>query len=221
MAILDSRRWTIVGLLIALFGIPVIISGYYVLAPDPKASEWIVVRELVILALTAVLMWVVVSGERKPLSSIGLRFDGLGRSLAWGVGLAIAAFAGLVICLGIYGVLGIHYGEGAAISRALPVTLLTVVRAGISEELFYRGYAIERLQSLTGSRWIAGLVPLVMFAGFHYRQGVPGMVLALVIGAIFTAFYLWKRNLVAAIIAHFLVDFVPNVLVPLVSGGNS
>ena len=137
------------------------------------------------------------------------------------MGLAIVAFVGLVICLAVYGALGIHYGEGAAISRALPVTLLTVTRAGISEELFYRGFAIERLQALTGSPWIAGAVTLLMFASFHYRQGVPGMVLALVIGAIFTAFYLWKRNLVALIFAHFLVDFVPKVLIPLVSGGNS
>lgn len=30
--------------------------------------------------------------------------------------------------------------------------------------------------------------------------------------------YIWKRDLKANIIAHFIVDFVPNVLIPLLSG---
>jgi uncharacterized protein len=174
-----------------------------------------------ILALTAFLMWIVVSGERKPLSSIGLRGDAVGRSLAWGVALAIAAVGAILACLAVYGALGIHYGSGSALSHSLPVTFLTIVRAGIAEEVFYRGYAIERLQSLTGSKWIAAAVSLAAFVGFHYRQGAAGMGLILAIGVIFTGFYLWKRNLVALITAHFLVDFVPNVLVPLVSGGNN
>jgi len=35
---------------------------------------------------------------------------------------------------------------------------------------------------------------------------------ALALGAILSAFYLWRRDLVANIIGHFLVDFVANVL---------
>jgi len=71
------------------------------------------------------------------------------------------------------------------------------------------------LQSLTGSKWLAAGVTLVLFAGFHYRQGWPGVLLASAAGAVLTAFYLWKRDLVANIFGHFLVDFVPNVVLPL------
>jgi len=95
------------------------------------------------------------------------------------------------------------------------VTLLAVVRAGISEEVLYRGYALERLQSLTGSKWIAAATTLVLFAAFHYRQGLAGIFLALILGAVLTGFYLWKRNLTANMFGHFLVDFVPNVVLPL------
>jgi len=214
-----NSKWTVAGLAIALFGLPAIVTAQRLLAPDPGASGAIVVRELSILALTALLIWIVVKGERRPLSSIGLQNAGLGRSVAWGAGLAAAAFAVLIACLAAYSVLGIHYGDGPAISRALPVTLLTVVRAGISEEVFYRGFAIERLESLIGSKWIAAGVSLLMFAAFHYRQGLPGIWVAFLLGGVFTAFYLWKRNLVATIIAHFLVDFVPNVLLPLLGAG--
>jgi membrane protease YdiL (CAAX protease family) len=44
------------------------------------------------------------------------------------------------------------------------------------------------------------------------------MLIALVLGGILTGFYLWKRNLVANIFAHFLIDFIPNVLLPLFAG---
>jgi membrane protease YdiL (CAAX protease family) len=36
-------------------------------------------------------------------------------------------------------------------------------------------------------------------------------------GAVLTALYLWKRNLWVVIASHFLVDFIPNVVLPLLS----
>jgi membrane protease YdiL (CAAX protease family) len=71
---------------------------------------------------------------------------------------------------------------------------------------------------MTGSKWIAAWVTLVLFAAFHFRQGWPGVWIAFIIGAVFTAFYLWKRNLIANMFGHFLVDFVPNVVLPLIVG---
>ena len=212
MTITARTRWTYLGLVIALFGIPAITTLHRVLAPDSAATSGIVARELAILAITAFLLWIVTSKEKRPLSSIGLRADHIGRSLAWAVVLAAACLAAAVACLAIYGAMGVHYGEGQSISRALPVTMLTVVRAGISEEVLYRGYAIERLQSLTGSKWIAVAISLPLFAAFHFRQGLAGVVIALVLGAVLAAFYLWKRDLLANMVGHFLVDFIPNVL---------
>jgi membrane protease YdiL (CAAX protease family) len=49
---------------------------------------------------------------------------------------------------------------------------------------------------------------------------MAGVFLALVLGAILTGFYLWKRNLLAVIVAHFMVDFIPNILFPLLSGSD-
>jgi len=216
----SSRGWRTAALLIALFGIPAVVTANRLFAADPSSNGAIVVRELAILGLTAFLIWVVRTRERLPLSSIGIRSDILGRSLAWGFGLALVCFAVLAACLTAFAALGIHYGEGTAIAHALPVTLLAVIRAGISEEVLYRGYALERLQTLTGSKWIAAVITLVMFAAFHYRQGMPGVFLAFTIGAVLTGFYLWKRNLVAAMFAHFLVDFVPNVALPLLGNSN-
>jgi membrane protease YdiL (CAAX protease family) len=74
------------------------------------------------------------------------------------------------------------------------------------------------LQSLTVSKLLAGLVPLTIFALSHYRQGVGGIVATFVLGGILTLFYMKFRDLLANITAHFLGDFVLNVVLPLVSG---
>jgi membrane protease YdiL (CAAX protease family) len=217
----SSRGWTYTGLIVAMLGIPAIVTAARWLGPVPPSNAAIAARELAILALTGLLLWLVVAGEKRPLSSIGLRFGRPGRSLAWGIGFAIVALAVAVGCLAIYSALGIHYGEGQRIAPSLAATSLAVFRAGISEEVFYRGFALERLESLTGSKWIAAAVTLIAFAGFHYRQGLPGVVLAFVLGALLTGFYLWKRDLVASITGHFLVDFIPNVALPLIAGSNA
>jgi membrane protease YdiL (CAAX protease family) len=52
----------------------------------------------------------------------------------------------------------------------------------------------------------------------HYRQGVGGIVAVFVVGGILTVAYMKFRDLVANITAHFLGDFVLNVVLPLVSG---
>jgi len=82
----------------------------------------------------------------------------------------------------------------------------------VAEELFFRGYAIERLEALGLNRFWAAAIPLAVFSIGHWTGGWANVVIALVLGAVLAAFYLWRRDLVANIIGHFLVDFVGNVL---------
>jgi CAAX protease family protein len=181
----------------------------------------VVVREIGVFLIVGVLVWIVQQKEVQPLSSIGWHTDALLRSFLRGLGLAAII---LVVTVGLYFLLqraGVHLGEDHvnAFHPTLLVTTLIMLRAGVAEEIFYRGYAIERLQSLTGSKWVAGLVPLVLFAATHYRQGLGGIIAAFVLGGIFTAFYVKFRDLLANITAHFLADFFLNVILPLVTGG--
>jgi hypothetical protein len=57
----STRSWTYAGLAIALFGIPAVVIAQRALASDPSASSAVVMRELAILALTAFVLWIVVS----------------------------------------------------------------------------------------------------------------------------------------------------------------
>jgi uncharacterized protein len=214
-----NRSWTYVGLLIALFAIPAA-NLVFKLAGYTKAdSGAVVVREVAVLALVGLLLWIVRSGERLPLSSIGLKRQPIGPAILWSLAVLVAFFAAVFVCLLlILPALGLTYGQGGGPAVSMAVTLLVVIRAGVAEEIFYRGYAIERLEALTGSTAIAAIVPLILFAGFHFSQGIAGIIISFCVGAVATAIYLWKRNLVILITAHFLTDFIPNVVLPLIVG---
>jgi membrane protease YdiL (CAAX protease family) len=114
---------------------------------------------------------------------------------------------------------GYNGGETGKAFGKLPLWLVTliVIRAGAVEELCYRGYAIERLQSLGVPGWLAASIPLAIFGIGHWTGGWANIIIALALGAILAVFYLWRRDLAANMIGHFLVDFVGNVLPRLFS----
>jgi uncharacterized protein len=211
---------TFVGLAIALFALPVFTATYRAITGENHSNWQVLGREFAIFVLVGLLLWIVKRWEHLPLTSIGLRVNVLRTSLLRGLCLGVIALA---VTVGLYLLLravGIHLGEDrrGVFHPSLLIVTVSMLRAGVAEEIFYRGFAIERLQSLTGSKLLAGLVPLMIFAVSHYRQGVGGIVAAFVLGGILTAFYLKFRDLLANITAHFLGDFVLNVVLPLVGG---
>jgi uncharacterized protein len=212
---------TFVGLAIALFALPVFMATYRAITGENHSDWQVLGREFAIFLLVGLLLWIVKRWELLPLTSIGLRVDRLRTSLLRGLWFAVILLA---VTVGLYLLLrlvGVRLGEdrGSVFHPSLLVVTLSMLRAGVAEEIFYRGFAIERLQSLTGSKLFAGLVPLAIFAVSHYRQGVGGIVAVFVLGGILTALYMKFRDLLANITAHFLSDFVLNVVLPLVSGG--
>ena len=211
------REWTVIGLVVALLGIPLVMAVYTML-DVPRTAGSVLARELIVFAMAGILLWLIRSREGLGWNSVGLQRPAPANTALWvvltffGVGIAFALAMGVARLVGWQ--LG---GDDTPQQQALPlwVILVVVVRAGFVEELFYRGYAIERLESLTGSRVLALSVPLLLFALFHYKQGPAGIVVALFMGAVLTGVYVYKRNLWIPITAHFLVDFVPNYLLPL------
>jgi membrane protease YdiL (CAAX protease family) len=207
------------GLSIALLGAPAFVAIFRLLTGESHSNLQVTEREIGVFILAAMLLWIVRTQEKLPLSSIGVDVDRLARSLTRGCVLGIAL---LVVTVGLYLLLpkvGLHVGDSgrSSFQPSLWVVALVVFRAGVVEELFYRGFAIERLKSLSANTWVASLVPLVFFAAAHYRQGLGGVISAAILGGLLTVFYIKFRDLVANMAAHFLVDFVLNVGMPLVS----
>lgn len=168
-------------------------------------------REGLMFALAAVLIFFIKFVERRPLSSVGLRTSGWAKSLLWGV---VTGIVGLAVAGAMAHWLNYGHGAGATAMDKYPLWLVMVIviRAGIVEELFYRGYAIERLQSLGLGRRVAVAIPLVIFSAGHWTGGTANIAIAFVLGAMLTGLYLWRRDLSANMFAHFFVDLVGNVL---------
>ena len=84
--------------------------------------------------------------------------------------------------------------------------------AAFGEEIFFRGYLIDRIgKLLPKARWasfVAILIPALIFGIAHaYYQGIRGLVVTGMIGLALGALYLLnKRNLWPNILAHGAVD---------------
>ena len=202
--------FTWVGLFISLFGFIALRLAFrsFGVSNSITADLW---RELAIWILAALLILLIRRGERLPLSSIRLGVAPWRQSLKHGAALTglCGVTAWIVIMFTGYG-----HGPGSAAFDKEPIWFgtLAVIRAGIVEELFFRGYAIERLESIGCGRILSAGIPLIIFAATHWTGGIPNVIIAFVVGAVITLFYLWRRDLVANMIGHGLSDFLGLVL---------
>ncbi len=208
---------TWIGLALALLGIP-LLSRAVPRHLAPVAATMIV--EAMCCALTAAVLVILVRWERRPLRSIGLKPPGW-RTFLLGVAvffvLSAVYGAGTAVQRG-FGLAGSEVGLARLLVLPLWLRVLMVVRAGVVEEILYRGYPIERLTWLTGSGWAGALVPLIVFSLAHAPfWGAAYLIVVVPAAAVQTAVYLWKRDLGVNIVAHFLSDCVGIVIVPLLT----
>jgi len=96
--------------------------------------------------------------------------------------------------------------------------VLAVLTAGVVEEILFRGYAVTRLAQLTGSLLWAAIISGLVFAALHLPVWGAGPSLGFFIGGLATtAFFVWRRDLVAMIIAHVAIDTWALVVTPTFS----
>jgi len=202
------RTQALVGLVIALV-VPLIVVFFHVAS---LLGLGVVGKELLWWGLAGVLIVYVQSVERRPLASIGVR--ALTIRMFWS---AIAVAAVIVIADLVTASVMAKYAGSAPrnlMHLTLPWGLLVVLRAAVVEETLFRGYGIERLLELTGNRWIAGGVTLAAFAIAHFAGAREwfGVLVGLTGGLGLTLLYFWRRNLIAVMIVHAVIDAVPLLL---------
>ncbi|HEU0208614.1 MAG TPA: CPBP family intramembrane glutamic endopeptidase [Candidatus Udaeobacter sp.] len=202
--------FTFLGLAISLFGFIAVRFAFRAvgLSDSVATGVW---KESVVWSLAALLLLLVRFGERLPLNSIGIGVAPWRQSLRYGC--ILTGLCGVTAWI-VLSFTGYGHGPGSAEDNKIPIWFetLTVIRAGIVEELFFRGYAIERLQSLGCGRVLSAAIPLVVFAATHWTGGIENVILAFIGGIVLTLFYLWRRDLVANMIGHGLSDFLGLVL---------
>jgi len=161
-------------------------------------------------ALVVIVLLYVALIERRPFSSIGFRRPKWSDILA-GVGAAVVALGGiLVIYTVLFPALHLQMNKGAMnglLQTPLWFRILLVTRAAVGEELLFRGYAISRLEELSGSRMFAALLSWAIFTYAHLSYwGAAQLIIAGWGGLVLTILFLWRRNLWANMLAHWLTD---------------
>lgn len=91
-----------------------------------------------------------------------------------------------------------------------------VLTAAVTEEIRYRGYLIEHLNSFTHRIGLSTLLSYLLFEALHFRfWGIGGM-LQIGLGAIILyGLYLWRRNLLACMLMHALNNAVAFLVIPM------
>lgn len=197
----------LVGLLLTL-GVVNLPLGRWGERLIPRAP--LIAHEALWWVAVALLLLYVILVERRPLSSIGLQ-----KIRPWDIPIAIASGILMVVAIAfIYGVafrvLHLQMNTGAMnklLATPFWYRFMLVTRAAVTEEVLFRGYPIERLEELIGSRLAAGTISWTAFTIAHLSGwGWPQLLIAGSGGIILTVVYLWRRNLPANMVAHWIAD---------------
>lgn len=206
----QRTTFKITGLVISLL-LPLLLA--YLAATVWHIPSGSIAKELLMWLPFILLFLLVTYGEKTSFADLGFR-QPVGKSL----------LLALVILISIVGVMSVYSWLYFLLLKQHPpkddvtmqlrhtsiwIKLLIAIRAGVTEETFFRAYGITRLQEVTGRKWIALALPLILFAAGHYFSGGFAHVAnAFVIGAVLTIFFVRRRNLVANILAHVLLDSI-------------
>ncbi len=171
------------------------------------------------LLLLFIILWIYFV-EKRTITSIGWKKLTV-KTVFMGIGLGLVSFILFGISSAAVQAIGLELNQEMAeliASQSWPFLLLIVLRAAVVEEVLFRAYAYERINELTKSKFLAGLVPLIIFTLVHLSWGFGHLVFVLLVGGLFTIMYAAKRNLVLNIITHFTVDIIAMFVLPLMLG---
>jgi len=86
--------------------------------------------------------------------------------------------------------------------------LFSVFTAGITEEILFRGYVLERIFEWTDSKWLSSFISLFFFTTIHTTgwnlNHIVGVVIPL--GVVLIALYWWRRNVIMVMIVHIMIN---------------
>jgi CAAX protease family protein len=209
------------GLAVIWGGTALLVSPAARVLGDEEQIRTNCLAQLCLWGLFAVTLAIVVSWEREPLASLWLR-PLEWQSVLWGLLLACVS----VVVIGparewVRRAVGLA-GFAPALTRLMRLPLwfrvAAAITAGIVEETLFSGYTITRVGFLTGSLWVAGALSVAAFAAVHIPTWGAGPALSIMVGgAVNAAFFIWRQDLLALIVAHAGVDLWGFVIAPLYS----
>ena len=97
--------------------------------------------------------------------------------------------------------------------------LLALLVGGFYEEIIFHGFIFTRLEKIFKGKWatiIAFILTTIIFGLYHFQQGLKGILLTAVAGAVYHVLILkFNRNLWYGVFAHAFFDFIGLTLIYL------
>jgi membrane protease YdiL (CAAX protease family) len=216
-----------------------LVAGLFMLQGHPTpwqaaAPWWIVYGTLIDIGCLGLLVWLTRREGIRLFDLISFQRQRLGRDMLLGVGL-IPLFIILAVAWGIIAGILI-YGATPAPAIMVPLPLWGALYSLIvwpfiwafAEEMTYQGYALPRLEVLSGRAWLAVIIVGFGWALQHsalplmadWRFAVYRFGSSLMIGIVLPIIYLRTRRLLPFIFAHWAANFVSvlmSVVLPLMT----
>lgn len=126
------------------------------------------------------------------------------------------AWIGSGFALNAIGLEGLRSLQPMIREHSFPILFSLFLTGTFLEEIFYRGYLIERVTSLTGKRWLAGLVSWIAFTFVHLKFFGLGPTLDVgILSAGLVILYLKERSIWPCVVAHGINDVFGFLIAPL------
>lgn len=159
--------------------------------------------------------------EKKPLITIGWqRLPWKWILAAIGIGFLLSLLVPVFTLLVSMIMTSPQAGSIAEVASSTPwwIILISAITAGVTEEILFRGYPLERLIVGIKNRWASACISLVFFLSIHMvgwnLTHIIGVVLPL--GIALTGLYMWRRNLLFVMIIHIMIN-LPFVFMALLT----
>jgi len=169
---------------------------------------------VMIFIITPLIWYLLVNGFnfKQILTAMKIKFERIDEAFLWGVISAIVMFL-IVMALGyLLYYLGVDSEnlsniEDLAGNISIFSMVFIIVVQSISEEIFFRGFLLEKIESFAGSI-IAIFTTAVLFGLAHMAYGkVYPVIMPMMMGIILGYVVIRTKNLYAAIIGHMLFNF--------------
>lgn len=169
---------------------------------------------VMIFIITPLIWYLLVNGFnfKQILTAMKMKFERIDEAFLWGVVSAMVMFL-IVMALGyLLYYLGVDSEnlsniEDLAGNISIFSMVFIIVVQSISEEIFFRGFLLEKIESFAGSM-IAIFTTAVLFGLAHMTYGkVYPVIMPIMMGIILGYVVIRTKNLYAAIIGHMLFNF--------------
>lgn len=154
---------------------------------------------------------------KQILERINLHTKNIHIAFLWAILTVFAAFSILLILGAIMNLLGVNIEDSSNIQNlemffSIPTILFLITLQPIAEEIFFRGFILEKINSMYG-KIPAIIISSILFGMAHLSYGniYPAMMI-IFIGILLAVLVFKTKNLTAAIIAHVLFNLTSFLL---------